>query len=84
MSGDIVKSRPHTPTLADAVLLDDERRRAVTQRHDLLAVEVRAAVGGVHLEARVERGDRDVALVGRGICEPHGFGPPPGCSVPTT
>ena len=42
------------------------------QRHDLLAVEVGAAVGGVHLEAGVERGDRDVALRFAGSASPTG------------
>ncbi len=57
-----MKSRPHTTHVGRPVLVDDERRRVVPQRDHLLAVEVGAAVGGVHLEPRVERGDRDVAL----------------------
>ena len=87
MSGDMVKSRPHTPTFAEPSCLMTSDAAPLHERHDLLAVEVGAPVGGVHLEPGVERGDRAVALV-VGICEPHGFGPAAGllecrrCSSP--
>ena len=83
MSGDMLKSRPHTPTLAEpsCLMINDAAppcsgtiswpsRYAPPLAESILKPELNAAIGSSRWSG--------------GICEPHGLLPPPGCSVPTT